>query len=100
MDSITLTELRTCTNATIERVQRSPTKPLWVKHRGKRAIVVLDAGYFDDLLATMEILADTDAVRQIRQGLDDAAAGRLIPHDRVAEELGLRKRTHRRRQVS
>ena len=69
---------------------RRPDDPIFIEKRGKPAVVLVDARYFEGLLETLEILADPRTLRLLRKGLDDLAAGRTTPHERVRKELGLR----------
>jgi antitoxin YefM len=49
--------------------------------------VILGADDFDALLETVEILADTEAMQSIRQGLAELAAGALANSDDVRAEM-------------
>lgn len=44
------------------------------------------------LLETLEILADQDLAKSIEQGLADAAAGRLVSHEDVWDDMDARLR--------
>ena len=49
----------------------------------------------EGLLETLEILADQDLARSIEQGLADAAAGRLVSHEDVWDDVDSRLRDQR-----
>jgi hypothetical protein len=42
-----------------------------------------------DLLETLEILLDEDAMAALRQGIKEAQQGKLIPWERAKRKLGL-----------
>ncbi len=58
-----------------------------VTKNGGRVAVILGADDFDALLETVEILADTEAMQSIRQGLADLAAGAMTNADEVRAEM-------------
>lgn len=58
-----------------------------VTKNGGRVAVILGADDFDALLETVEILADTEAMQSIRQGLAELAAGDLAYSDDVRAEM-------------
>lgn len=58
-----------------------------VTKNGGRVAVILGADDFDALLETVEILADTEAMQSIRQGLAELAAGDLANSDDVRAEM-------------
>ena len=47
---------------------------------------------YEGLLETLEILADQDLAKSIEQGLADAAAGRLVSHEDVWDDVDARLR--------
>ena len=42
---------------------------------------------YEGLIETLEILADQDLRKSIEQGLTDAAAGRLVSHEDVWDDV-------------
>jgi prevent-host-death family protein len=64
-----------------------------ITRNGKRAAVLLSANDYDSLLETLDILADADLVRDLRQGLQEAEAGDVSTHDEVVADLELRRRS-------
>ncbi len=87
--TVTATELHDRTAELTERAMRNPERPIIVEKRGKPAVMLVDARYFEGLLETLDILSDPDTLAAIRRGLADADAGRLIDHADVLKELGL-----------
>ena len=49
-----------------------------VTRNGSRAAVILGADDYDALLETIEVLADPDTVREVRDALAEVAAGDVV----------------------
>ena len=58
-----------------------------VTRNGRRAAVLLGADDFDALLETVAILADSDLVASIRDGLGELDAGLTVSADEVAASM-------------
>ena len=58
-----------------------------VTRNGRRAAVLLGADDFDALLETLAILADSDLVASIREGLGELDAGLTVSADEVAASM-------------
>ena len=58
-----------------------------VTRNGGRVAVILGADDFDALLETIEILADSEAMRSIHDGLDELKAGDMTNADEVRKEM-------------
>ena len=58
-----------------------------VTKNGGRVAVILGADDFDALLETVEILADTEAMNSIRQGLAELAAGNMTTTTGMRAEM-------------
>ncbi len=89
MTTLPLAEARANFSKLVDRAA-STHERFEVTRNGTRAAVVLGADDYDGLLETLDILADADELRAIRQGIEDLAAGRI----HTAGEVGaaLRKR--------
>lgn len=61
-----------------------------VTRRGRPAAVLVPVDEYEALEETAEILSDDDALRAIRQGLDDLTAGEVVPLERIREEMAAR----------
>lgn len=92
MPTVTATELHDRTAELTERAMAHPDKPIIVEKRGKPAVVLVDADYFEGLLETLDLLSDPAAMVEIRAGLSEEAAGKFISHEQVAKLLGLNVR--------
>jgi len=89
MSIVTATELHARTGKSIKKAMRNPARPVIVQKRGKAAVVLVDARYFEGLVETLDILSDRSALAQLRKGIADCAAGRVISHEQLGKELGL-----------
>jgi prevent-host-death family protein len=60
-----------------------------ITRNGRRAAVLLSADDYDSLTETLEILGDPETLTAIREGLDDAAAGRFADNDEIKARYGV-----------
>lgn len=58
---------------------------------GEHVADVVPSGELDRLRETVEVLSDTDLVRELREGLADAHAGRVFSADQIAADLAERR---------
>ena len=58
---------------------------------GEHVADVVPSGELDRLRETIEVLSDTDLVRDLRDGLADADAGRVVSADQIAADLAARR---------
>ena len=63
-----------------------------VTRRGRPAAVVVPVDEYEALEETAEILSDEATLTAIRQGLDDLAAGDVVPLEQIREERANRGR--------
>ena len=66
---------------------RADDQPAWAEmvrrvERGEPVAVIMPSGEWDRLRETIEVLSDTELVRDLREGLADARAGRCSPPSR------------------
>lgn len=54
-----------------------------ITRSGRPTGVLLSVEEYEGLLETLEILADPELSKAVREGLRDAEAGRLLSHDEV-----------------
>src|SRR6266496_1241050 len=95
-ETVTATELHDRTAELTEQAMSHPERPIMIEKHGKPAVVLVDARYFEGLLETLDLLSDPDAMKQIRQGMADIEAGRVIDHEQVRKAFGFPARTGRR----
>jgi antitoxin (DNA-binding transcriptional repressor) of toxin-antitoxin stability system len=58
---------------------------------GDHVADIVPSGELDRLRETIEVLSDTDLVRELREGLADARAGRVVPAEQIAADLAARR---------
>jgi antitoxin (DNA-binding transcriptional repressor) of toxin-antitoxin stability system len=58
---------------------------------GEHVADIVPSGELDRLRETIELLSDTELVRDLREGLADARAGRVFSADEVAADLAARR---------
>jgi prevent-host-death family protein len=95
MDTVSATDLHDRTSELTEQAMREPDRPIIVERHGKPAVVLVDARYFEGLLETLDLLADSQAMKLLNRGLEDERAGRLIDHGDLMRELGLHEQAAR-----
>ncbi|MGI8310470.1 hypothetical protein [Saccharopolyspora hattusasensis] len=75
-------------NEAVQRAERGESVPV-IAH-GEHVADVVPSGEIDRLRETIEVLSDSDVVRDLREGLADMAAGRTISADQMAADLAAR----------
>ena len=63
-----------------------------ITRRGRPAAVLVPIDEYGALEETAEILSDEDTLTAIRRGLDDLAAGDVVPLEQVRDEHAARRR--------
>lgn len=58
---------------------------------GDHVADIVPSGELDRLRETIEVLSDTEVVRDLREGLADARAGHVITAEQVAADLAARR---------
>jgi antitoxin (DNA-binding transcriptional repressor) of toxin-antitoxin stability system len=58
---------------------------------GEHVADVVPSGELDRLRETIEVLSDAELVRDLREGLADAHAGRVFSADQIAADLAARR---------
>lgn len=62
-----------------------------VMAHGEHVADVVPSGELDRLRDTIEVLTDTELVRDLREGLADARAGRVFSAGQIAADLAARR---------
>ncbi|QRK90244.1 hypothetical protein [Saccharopolyspora erythraea] len=75
-------------NEAVQRAERGESVPV-IAH-GEHVADVVPSGEIDRLRETIEVLSDSELVRDLREGLADMAAGRTVSADQMAEDLRAR----------
>ena len=63
-----------------------------VTRHGRPAAVLIPVDEYEALEETAEILSDADTLAAIRRGIDDLAAGDVVPLEQVRDEHAARSR--------
>jgi len=58
---------------------------------GDHVADIVPSGELDRLRETIEVLSDTELVRDLREGLADARAGRVFSAEQIAADLAARR---------
>jgi len=58
---------------------------------GDHVADIVPSGELDRLGETIEVLSDSELVRELREGLADALAGRVVPAEQIAADLAARR---------
>ena len=69
----------------VRRAERGESVPV-IAH-GDHVADIVPSGELDRLRETIEVLSDTELVRDLREGLADAHAGRVFSAEQVAADL-------------
>lgn len=62
-----------------------------VMAHGEHIADIVPSGELDRLRETIEVLTDTELVRDLREGIVDARAGRVFPAAQIAADLAARR---------
>jgi len=76
-------------NDAVRRAEHGETVAV-IAH-GEHVADVVPSGELDRLRETIEVLSDSDLVRDLREGLADARAGRVFTADQLAADLAARR---------
>lgn len=58
---------------------------------GEHVADIIPSGELDRLRETIEVLSDTELVRELQEGLADLRAGRVVSAEQVAADLAARR---------
>ena len=58
---------------------------------GDHVADIVPSGELDRLRETIDVLSDTDLVRDLREGLADARAGRVFSAEQISADLAARR---------
>jgi antitoxin (DNA-binding transcriptional repressor) of toxin-antitoxin stability system len=73
----------------VRRAERGESVPV-IAH-GDHVADIVPSGELDRLRETIEVLSDTELVRDLQEGLADARAGRVFSAEDVAADLAARR---------
>lgn len=67
----------------VERVHEH----LVITRNGRRAVVVMSQDEYESLIETLEVLADDEAMEDLRKSDEDVKAGRVYDWEKVKRDL-------------
>ncbi|MBI3668106.1 MAG: type II toxin-antitoxin system Phd/YefM family antitoxin [Acidobacteria bacterium] len=89
-NTMPIIEARSKLTSLPERLQREPEAgALAVTRRGRPVLAVMSWELYESIVETLEILGDEKMMAVLRQGIQEAAAGKHIPWEKAKRKLGL-----------
>jgi prevent-host-death family protein len=86
MTTVPLAEARAHLSRLVDEAMRTHER-IEITRNGSPAAVIVSAEDFDGLLETLDILADADLVRDIRDALAEAERGEVYSTEQVLESM-------------
>jgi antitoxin YefM len=86
MTTVPLAEARAQLSRLVDEAVRTHQR-VEVTRQGRRAAVILSADDYDSIMETLDILSDSELVREIRDAEEDAARGEVYSLEEVTEEM-------------
>jgi antitoxin YefM len=90
MTTLPLSEAKARLSQIADEVHRTHERVTITKN-GRSYLVLMSAEDLESIEATLELLADAEAVRRVEQGRKDLAAGLGTPADSMAELMSARR---------
>lgn len=87
INTMTLKELRPGLPKVIERIDEKLDRYI-ITRRGKPVVVMMGVDDYESMVETLEILADDELVKGIREGLEDIKKGRIHAWAETKKRLG------------
>lgn len=87
MNSISITNARSKLYDLVEEV--SSGNRIIITKKGESKAILISPEELASWEATLEVMADTKLMREIKVGLDDLKAGRIVSWKEVKEKAGL-----------
>ena len=84
---LTITEARSRLSGLPEELRRNQVAK--ITRRDKPVLAIMRWDDYCGLVETLEIMSDEEALKQVRQGIADIEAGRVIPWEEAQKRLGL-----------
>lgn len=87
-ETLDITEARNQFTRLDERV--GDEKVIRVTRHNKPVFAIVDIEFLETVLETIEIVSDPESYRLFQQSLEDIRRGRVVDHEDVRKELGLK----------
>ena len=85
-----ITEARYGLPHLLEQFERQhDTEAVAVTRRGKPVLAVMPWEFYESLVETLEIVSDSELMKDLRESIQQIKAGRVHTHQQVKKELGL-----------
>lgn len=91
MTTLPLSEAKARLSQIADEVHRTHER-ITITKNGRSYLVLMSAEDLESIEATLELLADADAVRRVEQAQADLAAGQGVPATAVAELMAARRK--------
>lgn len=73
-----------------EQFEQEPdTGAIAVTRRGKPVLAIMPWGLYEAIVETLEIMGDEELMAALRQSIQEADEGKLLPWEKVKAEMGL-----------
>lgn len=88
--TLTVSQARNLFLSLAEELEAQPRQgAITITKRGKPVLALMNWELYESIMETLEIMADEEALKALRQGLKDLQAGRVYPWEEVKKELGM-----------
>lgn len=85
---MTITSARSRLNSLSKNLEKQRCA-VTVTRKGKPVLAILPWGFYESLVETIEIMGNPELMKQLRASLKDIKEKRLIPWEKVKQELKL-----------
>lgn len=85
---LSITEARNLLTRLPEELEKSH-ETVAITRNGEPKLAVMSWDLYQSMVETMDIMSDPELVAQMRKGIADIEAGRVIPWEEARKELGL-----------
>ena len=71
-----------------EKLKKKPGV-IEITRRGEPVLAVLPWELYESIMETLEVMADEEMMKALRQGIKEMKEGKTVPWEKVKEELGI-----------
>lgn len=89
MKTMTVSDARAHLPEIIDQVNESPKETVEIMRRGEPVAAIMSARLYESLVETLEILADEETAKALREALRNARKAKFIPFEQVRKELDI-----------
>lgn len=84
---MTIVEARNRLTQLSEELSNGDTDAIAITRRGKPILAVMPYDVYDTIVETLEIMSDPELMLTLRQSIQEADDGKLIPWEMVKQEM-------------